>query len=60
MATKPPGKEKFKAPLKGTPKHTSPPFLSRVIFGNGTSGSGHFGWRIFVLPFPGTTNAPAH
>jgi len=31
MAAKPPGKEKFKAPLKGTPKHTSPPF-SRVLY----------------------------
>ncbi|MCX6010036.1 MAG: cache domain-containing protein [Chloroflexi bacterium] len=31
MATKPPGKEKFKAPLKGTPKHIRPP-SSRVLY----------------------------
>jgi len=31
MATKPPGKEKFKAPLKGTPKHTSPP-SPRILY----------------------------
>ncbi|MCJ7515645.1 MAG: hypothetical protein MUO89_06735, partial [Dehalococcoidia bacterium] len=31
MTRKPPGKEKFKAPLKGTPKHTSPP-SSRVLY----------------------------
>ena len=30
MARKPPGKEKFKAPLKGTPKNTRPPSSYRL------------------------------